>query len=325
MEKNIIIGGAGYIGTVLIDYLLKKNKQVICVDSLIYKNKFSISSFKKKKNFKFIKADLRSSKIIKKLIDKDTNVIILAGLVGDPITKKYFKLANSVNKVGIDNLLNSISDLNFKKLLFVSTCSNYGLSKTNKLLDEKSKLNPISKYANDKVFIEKKILKLNKINFCPVILRFATAFGLSKRMRFDLTINEFVKEIYLNKSLEIYDFDTYRPYCHTVDFARAIDAVIKSDNKFVYKECFNVGNKKNNFQKKAIVDLILKKIKFKKNNIKFVNKSKDRRNYRVNFNKIEKKLKFKTKYSVNYGIKEILKYLNQTKLKNKNFYGNYKI
>ena len=144
-------------------------------------------------------------------------------------------------------------------------------------------------------------------------------------MRFDLTINEFVKEIYLNKSLEIYDFDTYRPYCHTVDFARAIDAVIKSDNKFVYKECFNVGNKKNNFQKKAIVDLILKKIKFKKNNIKFVNKSKDRRNYRVNFNKIEKKLKFKTKYSVNYGIKEILKYLNQTKLKNKNFYGNYKI
>ena len=71
--------------------------------------------------------------------------------------------------------------------------------------------------------------------------------------------------------------------------------------------------------------MILKKIKFKKNSIKFVNKSKDRRNYRVNFNKIEKKLKFKTKYSVNYGIKEILKYLSQTKLRNKNFYGNYKI
>lgn len=325
MEKIIIIGGAGYIGTVLTDYLLKKNNQIICIDNLIYKNRFSIDSFKNNKNYKFVRADIRNNKIIKKFIDKNTHVIILAGLVGDPITKKYFRLANSINKVGINNLLKTIDTLTFKKLLFVSTCSNYGLSKTNKLLNEKSKLNPISKYANDKVFIEKQILKLKRINFCPVILRFATAFGLSKRMRFDLTINEFVKKIYLNENLEVYDYDTYRPYCHTIDFARAIETVMKSEDKYVSRECFNVGSKNNNFQKKTIVELILKNLKFKKNNVKFVKKSKDRRNYRVDFSKIEKKLKFKTKYSINYGINEILKYLNKTKLKNKNYYGNYKI
>ena len=325
MKKIVIIGGAGYIGTVLIDYLLKKNYEIICVDNLIYKNRFAINSFKRKKNFNFLNVDLRSNEIIRKFIDKDTSVVILAGLVGDPITKKYDKLANNINKVGINNLINMLSKLTFKKLLFISTCSNYGLSQSNKLLDEKSKLNPISKYARDKVFIENKILQLKKINFCPVILRFATAFGTSKRMRFDLTINEFVKDIYLKKNLEVYDYDTYRPYCHTIDFARAINKVLNSKNEKVFKECFNVGSKHNNFQKKAIVDLILKNLKIKNNNVKFIKQSKDRRNYRVNFNKIEKKLKFKTKYTIKYGINEIIDYLKKTKLKNKNYYGNYKI
>ena len=325
MKKIVIIGGAGYIGTVLIDYLLKKNYEIICVDNLIYKNRFAINSFKRKKNFNFLNVDLRSNEIIKKFIDEDTSVVILAGLVGDPITKKYDKLANNINKIGINNLINMLSKLTFKKLLFISTCSNYGLSQSNKLLDEKSKLNPISKYACDKVFIENKILQLKKINFCPVILRFATAFGISKRMRFDLTINEFVKDIYLKKNLEVYDYDTYRPYCHTIDFARAINTVLNSKNENVFKECFNVGSKHNNFQKKAIVDLILKNLKIKNNNVKFIKQSKDRRNYRVNFNKIEKKLKFKTKYTIKYGINEIIDYLKKTKLKNKNYYGNYKI
>ena len=325
MKKIVIIGGAGYIGTVLIDYLLKKNYEIICVDNLIYKNRFAINSFKRKKNFNFLNVDLRSNEIIKKFIDEDTSVVILAGLVGDPITKKYDKLANNINKVGINNLINMLSKLTFKKLLFISTCSNYGLSQSNKLLDEKSKLNPISKYACDKVFIENKILQLKKINFCPVILRFATAFGISKRMRFDLTINEFVKDIYLKKNLEVYDYDTYRPYCHTIDFARAINKVLNSKNEKVFKECFNVGSKHNNLQKKVIVDLILKNLKIKNNNVKFIKQSKDRRNYRVNFNKIEKKLKFKTKYTIKYGINEIIDYLKKTKLKNKNYYGNYKI
>ena len=138
-------------------------------------------------------------------------------------------------------------------------------------------------------------------------------------------IQSFWYPIYLKENLEVYDYDTYRPYCHTADFARAIDTVLNSQNKFVFKECFNVGSKNNNFQKKAIVDLILKNLKVKKSKVKFVNKSKDRRNYRVNFKKIEKKLKFKTKYSIKYGIKEILNYLKKTKLKNKHYYGNYKI
>ena len=259
--------------------------------------------------------DLRNFANIKKLIDKNTDIVVLAGLVGDPITKKYFDLANSINRKGVGNLIDSIKKLEFKKFIFISTCSNYGLSKSNNLLTEESKLMPISKYAKDKVFIEKKLLSLKKISFCQVILRFATAFGLSKRMRFDLTVNEFVKRIFLNENLEIYDYETYRPYCHTLDFSRAIQHVISIKDELVFKECFNVGNKDNNF----------KNMKVKKPNIKFVNKSFDRRNYRVNFKKIENKLNFKTKYSLSYGIKEIYNFLKSNEIKDDNKYGNYKI
>ena len=322
-QRIIILGGEGYIGRVLSDYFLKKKKIVISIDNLIYKQ----NKPKNKKNFKFFKINLKEKKKISKIIKKNDIVVILAGLVGDPITKKYPRQSKKINE---EYLLNSIKIFiknNVKNIIFVSTCSNYGISKNNQLVNEKSKLNPISLYAKSKIKVEKYLEKISKKNNSKItILRFATAFGLSKRMRFDLTINQFVREIYLKNKLEVYDAQTWRPYCHVNDFALVINKIINYP-KLKFFDIFNVGTNKNNFTKKAIVNKIGKYLNIK--NVKFTNKSQDLRNYKVDFSKIYYQLGFKPIYTIEFGIKEIIGKMKKnhfrTLKRSKDFYGNYKI
>ena len=302
---------------------LKKKKIVISIDNLIYKQ----NKPKNKKNFKFFKINLKEKKKISKIIKKNDIVVILAGLVGDPITKKYPRQSKKINE---EYLLNSIKIFiknNVKNIIFVSTCSNYGISKNNQLVNEKSKLNPISLYAKSKIKVEKYLEKISKKNNSKItILRFATAFGLSKRMRFDLTINQFVREIYLKNKLEVYDAQTWRPYCHVNDFALVINKIINYP-KLKFFDIFNVGTNKNNFTKKAIVNKIGKYLNIK--NVKFTNKSQDLRNYKVDFSKIYYQLGFKPIYTIEFGIKEIIGKMKKnhfrTLKRSKDFYGNYKI
>jgi len=141
-------------------------------------------------------------------------------------------------------------------------------------------------------------------------------------MRYDLTINQFTKDLYLKKYLEIYDFNTWRPYCHVKDFARLIELVIMSKNNLTDYQVFNAGSSKNNFTKKSIGN----KIKmFTGGKIRYLKESIDKRNYVVDFSKVKTILKFKPKFSVEYGIKEILKKIKKNKINNYNQLGNYQI
>jgi nucleoside-diphosphate-sugar epimerase len=320
-QNIVIIGGAGYIGSVVTDFFLKKKYLVKSVDNLTYKQKAPLN----KKNFHFYNLDISRKKKIEKLIDDNSVVILLAGLVGDPITKKYPGISKKIN----ENYIRQCIDLCFKKkikhLIFVSTCSNYGITKSNKMVDENSKLNPLSIYAKSKIKIEKYLKnKLNKNKVKITILRFATAFGVSNRMRFDLTVNQFVREIFLKNNLEVYDSGTWRPYCHVKDFAGAIYKSIISKQKKLL-DIYNVGSNANNFTKEQLIKKIKKYIRIKK--IEYVNKKTDYRNYKVNFNKMKKKLNFIPKYSVDFGIKEIIQEMKKKKYlklndSNDNF-GNY--
>ena len=257
MNKNIlVIGSQGYIGSVLTDYLLKKKYQIIGADNFIYNQK-KINFINK--NYKFINCDLRNEDKIYKLISKVSYVVILAGLVGDPITKKYPKLANEINYKGIKNVIKICNKSKIKKLVFISTCSNYGITKGDKLLKENHVLKPISLYAEQKVKIENFLME-KKFKFSITILRFATAFGVSPRMRFDLTINEFVKDAFFKKKLEIYEPNTYRPYCHIKDFCRIINLVLKKKSGHLEKQIFNCGSNNNNYSKIQIANIIKKKI-----------------------------------------------------------------
>tara|TARA_A100001015_G_scaffold239553_1_gene272883 strand:+ start:6421 stop:7434 length:1014 start_codon:yes stop_codon:yes gene_type:complete len=327
-KKNIIlVGGAGYIGTILIKYFLAKKFKVTVIDNLLYSNKFAIQKYFKNKNFKFLNADMRNKNSYKNILKKGYAVVLLAGLVGDPITKKYKTLSKSINSIGVRKFIKECYKLkNINRLIFVSTCSNYGLSnKKNILLNEKSRLNPLSIYAKQKVEIEKFLINLKKNKFLsPCILRFATAFGLSPRMRFDLTVNHFTKSFINKEALEIYDPNTWRPYCHVKDFARLIHKVIVCKKELISHQIFNAGNNKNNFTKKGILKKVQKLLP--RNKVIFRKKDVDRRNYRVDFKKVKKILNFTTKYSLDYGIKEIFKaYKNKNFVNIKHQLGNYNI
>ena len=320
-KKLIIFGGEGYIGRVVQNVLSKLGYKCFSYDNLIYtNNKKKYVKNVEKRNFIF--GNIKNLKLLKKKIDNFDYVLILSGLVGDPITKKYPQESIKINEIYTKNLINTCLASNIKRLIFVSTCSNYGISRNNQIVKEKSPLKPISLYAKSKVKIEKLMMrKKNKTNKICTVLRFATAYGSSPRMRFDLTVNEDVKTLYDKKTLEIYDKHTWRPYCHTRDFAKIINMVFNAKQNKVNFQIFNAGSSKNNFTKLMLAKKISKF--FSKPKIIFLNKSKDMRNYYVNFDKI-KKLGFKPSWSLEKGIKEIIQNLKNKKYKNYQK-GNYTI
>ena len=328
MQTIVIVGGAGYIGSYMSPFFLEKGYKVKLVDNFIFNNKFSILPLINHPRLELIEHDIRDYSRIDDIIDKNCIVIILAGLVGDPITKKYPKLSNEINNTGLLKFIEKLNNKSVQKMIFVSTCSNYGLLDNELSATEETKLNPLSLYAKAKVECEKLIISLkDKTDYSSTILRFSTAFGHSPRMRFDLTVNEFTRDVVINKFLQVYDADTWRPYCHVKDFTRLINIVIGADRAKIDNQIFNAGGEKNNFTKRNIVNLILKYVPDAK--IEYGDKGSDPRNYRVNFQKVKKVLNFNIEYSVEDGILEILNFLNQGLYNNyednKNLYGNYEI
>jgi nucleoside-diphosphate-sugar epimerase len=144
-------------------------------------------------------------------------------------------------------------------------------------------------------------------------------------MRFDLTVNEFVRDLFLGKKLEVYDPDTWRPYCHVQDFARIIELALAKELRLINGEVFNAGSNGNNFTKRQIIEEILK-VQTRKSEIVFLDKGKDMRNYRVNFDKVRSILDFVPLYSVELGIAEILGGLRSGCFLDKDEkYGNYSL
>ncbi len=324
MQSILLIGGGGYIGTVVIEHFVKLGFEVTIIDNFIYKhNLFLNKFFKKYKDVKIINRDIAKIKNFEKLLENKNYVVFLAGLVGDPITKKYPNLALKINRDATKNLISKISLSNIEKFIFISTCSNYGLIKNDQQADESYILNPISLYAKLKVEIEKFIISINEINFCPTILRFATAFGFSNRMRLDLTVNEFVYEMYFNKKLLVYDPDTWRPYCHVKDFARLIEEIITAKKSIIKNQIYNAGSDENNYTKRQLVSLISKYINDCE--ISYQKHGSDPRNYRVSFQKLQNDLNFKTKYNLKENIPLLIEEIKNTKFLDKKNYGNYLI
>ena len=328
MNNVLLIGGAGYVGTVITSHFLKLGYKVKVLDNLIYNNHDSIQSYLGDDNYEFILGDLSDDVALEKASNGIKNVVILGGLVGDPITKKYPEQSLKINNHGIEKCIDFFDDKKIDKLIFISTCSNYGLISEDELADENFDLNPLSLYAKAKVAAELHLLsKKGKVNYIGTVLRFATAFGLSPRMRFDLSVSEFVRDLYFGQELLVFDENTWRPYCHVRDFARLIDLIINAETNKIYFEIFNAGGEINNFTKKMIVETI--KSYLPNANIKYGANGSDPRNYKVSFKKAKEILGFEPKYSVKDGIEELINAfeigLYSDSIENKNKYGNFNI
>jgi nucleoside-diphosphate-sugar epimerase len=309
-RRVLLVGGAGYIGSPLTAHLLARGYDVRCFDLLLYRNEDCVTPFLGHPHYEFIKADVADGQATSAALDGVTDVIVLAGLVGDPITKKYPAEHQAINEDGLARFIDSLDGRGLNKVIMVSTCSNYGEIPADTLADENYALKPLSLYAKAKVAREKQILGgANKVDYCGTVMRFATAFGLSSRMRFDLTVSEFTRDLFSGTLLQVYDADTWRPYCHVRDFARALARVLEMPREAVRFEVFNAGGDANNYTKKMIVDAVHRH--FPQSRYEFVAGGFDRRNYKVDFSKIRTKLHFEPQFTVEHGIVELIAALKQ--------------
>lgn len=325
-RKVLVIGGAGYIGSVLVRRLLNDQYSVVVLDNLVYDNKASLIDLMSNSSFSFMRGDFCDNDTLDTAMDNVSDVVLLAALAGDPLCKKYPDEAKRVNEEGSINLINRLNRFDLDKFVFLSTCSNYGLRDTDEPADEKAELNPKSLYAETKVNVERHIIdNINSINYSSTILRSATAFGLSPRMRFDLTVSEFARELALGRELLVYDENTWRPYCHVDGISNAVLKVLEAPEKKVSGEIFNVGSNSENYTKKNIVDIICSKLGECK--VKYEKGGRDPRNYKVNFDKIIEILDFQTKQTVDDLVVELINEIKASRFmdieSNKNFYGNY--
>ena len=271
---------------------------------MIYGDK-SIKSFLQYSNIKFYKVDIRKSKDIEKYFTDIDYVIHLAAIVGDKPCESAPEIAYEINFNSTTVILNLCKKYNIKKLIFASTCSNYGISDPRVFASEDSKLNPVSLYAETKIDCENYLNENSDDKMKIVCLRFGTAFGVSKRTRFDLTINSFVYEALKKKKIYLYAPDSWRPYIHVNDMAKIIVKFIQSNQTTLKPfDIFNAGFTMNNFTKMQIFSKILKN--FQNLDYEVIKNIEDPRNYKVSFEKIENKLNLQTPISIEDGVKEIL-------------------
>lgn len=308
--KVLVTGGAGYVGSGVLRALLNRGHQVVCLDKLDFGGDPLIDIWHEPR-FQFYNCDIRDSLAVRDTFEKEgiDSVIHLAAIVGDPACKRSPELARETNWEASVNLLEIAKASGVKRFVFASTCSNYGrMSDPSQYVSESAELAPVSLYAELKVQFERHLLEGEKVpGFIPTALRFATVYGVSPRMRFDLTVNEFTKELVSGRELTIFGEQFWRPYCHVRDFANAFLTVLDAPEEKVSHEVFNVGDTQENYTKEMLVKILQEKIP--ESRIRYVTKQEDPRDYRVNCDKIKQELGFQVTVTVPEGIQEIIELL----------------
>ena len=304
---NILVtGGAGYIGSTLVPQLLASGNQVRALDTLLHGGEPLLGAWAHP-DFEFVRGDVRDRDTLKSAVAGMDAVVHLAAIVGDPACSRQSDLARAVNLQASLDLIEESKRAGVSRFLFASTCSNYGkMKELDHYVDEETELSPVSLYAETKVAVEKALLGSGRSErWSPTPMRFATVFGVSPRMRFDLTVNEFTMEMLTKKSLKVFGEQFWRPYIHVRDAARAINLILDSPVEKVGGTVFNVGSTDQNFQKQQLVDMIRPHAPDAV--VEFVHRNEDPRDYRVSFKRISDQLGFRITRTVAQGIQEVAK------------------
>ena len=293
--KVLITGGAGYLGSTLAEHLLNNGYEVTVFDNLMYKQ-LSLLHLFKKIGFKFIKGDVRDTEQLRVLVEGHDVVIPLAAIVGMPACKENPQMAIDVNYYHVRKIADFLRD--DQQLIIPNTNSQYGSSPD--IITEDSPFKPLSLYAETKCDAEEYVLKRGN----AIVLRLATVFGVSPRMRQDLLVNDFVYKSVTDGYLVLFEAHFKRNYIHVLDIAQTFEFMIRNYNR-CKGQVYNVGLSTANLSKlelaetikKYVPNLVIKQDDFKEDF--------DKRNYIVSNEKIEK-LGWTPFYNLDYGVQQLI-------------------
>lgn len=293
MKNILVVGGAGYIGGAVTDFLMENDYNIRVYDSLVYEESY-------RKSIDFYYGDIREQEKVLKQLKWADAVIWLAGLVGDGACAINPEVTTELNQ----NSLEWLSKNFYGRIIYPSTCSVYGAQDGE--LTEESETNPLSVYAVTKLESEKFLTKKNSI-----IFRLGTIFGVGdqfSRIRLDLVVNILTVRAALEKKLTVYGGDQFRPLLHVKDVARAMVQNIESEHKGVY----NLAR-----QNVRIIDLAYQvRNHFPDAEMKLTDmKFQDSRNYRVSADKAKEVLGFNPVYSIDDGIDEMKQLIETRRIK----------
>ena len=310
MENILVTGGAGYIGSILTENLLELGFYVTVVDNFMYKQA-SLNHLCHNPRFNIINGDIRNEKVIAPLMSKADTIIPLAALVGAPLCNKDIVGADTTNKEAIYTMLKHKSK--DQRIIMPTTNSAYGSGDENNFCTEESPLNPISKYAIDKVLVEKELMQHDNV----ISYRLATVFGMSPRMRTDLLVNDLTYRAVNDGYVIIFEGHFKRNYIHVRDVCDAfLHAIYNFDD--MKDQIYNVGLSTANVSKLELCEVIKKFVPDFTIIEGDIKKDPDQRNYIVSNAKLEA-TGFEPMFTLEHGVVELLKGYKMIK---NNIYGN---
>ncbi len=295
----LIVGGAGYIGSILTRRLLDRGYKVRLLDSLVY-GYASIRDIVKHPNLELVVGDCRNIQTVVGAVKGVHTIVHLAAIVGDPACEQDRQTALEVNYAATRMLIEVAKGYRIERFVFASSCSVYGISE--ELVDERAAVNPVSLYARTKVNSEQALLEARSESFHPIILRLSTVFGHSYRPRFDLVVNLLTAKAYQEKVITIYNGQQWRPFLHVRDVAPAVENAMSAPLGVVSGQIFNVGDPRLNFTLSQVAEKI--RHEFPGICVENIDNA-DHRNYRVSFTKIQNQLGFRSQWSLEDGIREL--------------------
>jgi nucleoside-diphosphate-sugar epimerase len=290
--KIVVTGGAGYIGAVLTGHLLAHGWEITVFDSLVYGGE-SLLGFFAHPRFRFLQGEVRHPESLAKAIASADAVVHLAAIVGEAACAIDEAAAWSVNYGGAESVLAEARKCGVPRLIFVSTCSNYGISDPGEIADENCPLRPISGYARAKVAAEQHVLA-NSGDVCALVLRLGTICGLSPRMRFDLLVSEMARSAVLGDPIRVFAPAAWRPFLHIADAAEAILKCLEAPGEIIRGKIYNVVGE--NCQKRHLAELVLKH--YPATAIAITEKQADLRDYRASGERIRQELGYAARFTV---------------------------
>jgi len=296
----LVVGGAGYIGSILVRKLLTAGRKVRVLDSLVYGSS-AIRDVLSHPNLELMVGDCRNIQSAVAALRGVDSVIHLGAIVGDPACEQNKQAAIETNYAATRMLIEVAKGFSVRQFVFASSCSVYGSSEV--LMNENSRTAPISLYGQTKVDSEQALLQARSESFHPVILRFATVFGNSHRPRFDLVVNLLAAKAHREGAITVFNGQQWRPFIHVDDVAEGIFTVLRAREDLISGQIFNVGDSRLNYTLAGVAEKIVEQ--FPNTVVEHIENSQDCRNYRVSFDKIKNQLGFSARLRLEDGISEL--------------------